>query len=106
MKYADKLEQVIRPIVEGQLRGFIKEHPEILAGVTWYKGAKHDPSTTFVNSIAKRITRDLLCPSSRARMAAALLQGCSDKPSFSAVAPDPAAERAPIAIISDRRAPT
>lgn len=67
----DALEKVIRPIVEGQLRGFVKEHPEILTGATWFKnGAEREQ--TFVGSVAKRIIRDLTCATSRARLAAAL----------------------------------
>jgi hypothetical protein len=27
------LEKIIRPIVEGQIRGFLKEHPGVLIGV-------------------------------------------------------------------------
>jgi hypothetical protein len=98
----DALEKVIRPIVEGQLRGFVKEHPEVLDGVTWYKGDRHDKVTAFVNSIAKRINRDLLCPTSRARMAAALLQSHRDKPSLSAVALVTAAGQPALGVISER----
>lgn len=70
----DPLEAVIRPIVEGQIRGFLKEHPSIVAAVDWYKPRRDDKATTFVNSLSKRITRDLLCPTTRARLAAALLE--------------------------------
>lgn len=69
----DPLERVIRPIVEGQLRGFVKEHPSVLHGVTWYK-PRADKSVTLVNSIAKRVVRDLLAPKSRERIAAALIE--------------------------------
>jgi len=58
---SDKLARIIRPIVEGQIRGFCKEHPGVLNAVDWYKGKKSDKTTTFVNSISKRIVRDLLC---------------------------------------------
>lgn len=70
----DPLERVLRPIVEGQLRGFLKEHPEVLTAVTWYKGKTADPTVTFVGSVAKRIIRDLLSPTTRAKLAAALLE--------------------------------
>lgn len=70
----DKLEKIIRPIVEGQIRGFLKEHPPIVEAVDWYKPRK-DKETTFINSLAKRIVRDLVCPTSRARLAEALLEG-------------------------------
>ena len=67
----DALEKVIRPIVEGQIRGFLKEHPSILPAVDWYKPRK-DKATTFINSLSKRIVRDLLCPTVRARLATAI----------------------------------
>ena len=34
MAITDPLELVVRPIVEGQIRGFAKEHPGVLNGVT------------------------------------------------------------------------
>lgn len=70
----DQLERIIRPIVEGQIRGFLKEHPSIVDAVDWYKPRKDDKATTFINSLAKRIVRDLVCPIVRARMATALLE--------------------------------
>lgn len=68
----DPLERVIRPIVEGQIRGFLKEHPPIVAAVDWYK-PRTDKAATFINSLSKRIVRDLLCPISRARLEAAIM---------------------------------
>lgn len=70
---SDPLERVIRPIVEGQIRGFLKEHPSVLEGVDWYK-PRTDKTTTFVNSLSKRIVRDLTCATSSARLKAALLE--------------------------------
>lgn len=70
----DPLEKIVRPIVEGQIRGFLKEHPEILDRVNWFKPRAHDKTTTFTNSLAKRIVRDLVCASTRARLEAALLE--------------------------------
>jgi hypothetical protein len=75
----DKLEKIIRPIVEGQIRGFLKEHPPIVEAVDWYKPRK-DKETTFINSLAKRIVRDLVCPTSRARLAEALLAAATGAP--------------------------
>lgn len=75
----DKLEKIIRPIVEGQIRGFLKEHPPIVEAVDWYKPRK-DKSVTFTNSLAKRIVRDLTCPTVRARMAEALLELRTEAP--------------------------
>lgn len=68
-----ELERIIRPIVEGQIRGFLKEHPVIVEAVDWYK-PRTDKAQTFVNSLAKRIVRDLTCGTTAARLAAALLE--------------------------------
>lgn len=68
---SDPLERVLRPVVEGQLRSLIRDHPSILTGVDWYQGRK-DKETTFVNSAAKRILRDLLCSDTRVRLVAAI----------------------------------
>lgn len=69
----DALEKIIRPIVEGQIRGFLKEHPKLVEAVDWYKPRK-DKAQTFVGSLSKRIVRDLTCGMSAARLAAALLE--------------------------------
>ena len=69
----DPLEQVIRPIVEGQIRSFTYDHPEVVEAVKWFK-PRDDKRVTFINSVAKRILRDLLCPDTRARLAAALVE--------------------------------
>ncbi len=65
---SDPLEKVIRPIVEGQIRGFATEHPGVLNGVTWYKGKKHGVMATFVGSVSKRVVRDLVCAENRKRI--------------------------------------
>jgi len=83
----DPLEKIIRPIVEGQIRGFLKEHPQILTAVDWYKPRRDDKATTFVNSLAKRIVRDLLCPSTRARLAAVIGGTPTAAPPYSPVEP-------------------
>ncbi len=67
----DDYERIIRAIVEGQIKGFLKEHPEVVKAVDWYK-PRADKTTTFVNSLAKRIVRDLCSPHSRQRVEAAL----------------------------------
>lgn len=69
----DPLERVIRPIVEGQIRSFTYDHPEVLDAVNWYR-RRPDKRVTFVNSIAKRIVRDLVCPTTRAHLVAALVE--------------------------------
>ena len=76
----DDLEKVIRPIVEGQIRGFLKEHPNLIKAVDWYK-PRRDKETTFTNSLAKRIVRDLVCPTVRARLAKALSGTATGSPS-------------------------
>lgn len=76
----DPLEKIIRPIVEGQIRGFLKEHPEVLERVNWFKPRLHDPATTFTNSLAKRIVRDLVCHVTRARLQAVFLEQCAESP--------------------------
>lgn len=67
----DQLEKIIRPIVEGQIRSFTFDHPEVIEVVKWFK-PRSDKRVTFVNSLAKRIVRDLLCPTTRARLVEAL----------------------------------
>lgn len=87
----DPLEKVIRPIVEGQIRGFLKEHPSVVEAVDWYK-PRTDKAVTFINSLSKRIVRDLTCASSSARIRAALLGISTDSAVDSAVA-GPTAEK-------------
>lgn len=75
----DPLEKIIHPIVEGQIRGFLKEHPKLVEAVDWYKPRK-DKATTFTNSLAKRIVRDLTCGTTAARLRKALLEAAADAP--------------------------
>jgi hypothetical protein len=81
---SEALEKIIRPIVEGQIRGFLKEHPALIEAVDWYK-PRTDKATTFVNSLSKRIVRDLVCGTSSARMMEALLEWRAAAPQKSAV---------------------
>jgi hypothetical protein len=76
------LEKIIRPIVEGQIRGFLKEHPSIVAAVDWYKPAttREAKSKVLLNSLAKRIIRDLTCGTNAARLETALLEASPDEP--------------------------
>lgn len=97
----DPLEKIIRPIVEGQIRGFLKEHPGIVDAVDWYKPRK-DRATTFTNSLAKRIVRDLLCANSKARIRAVLLECSAGTSSPSAVEVLGCGERAPLGSITER----
>lgn len=98
---SDELERIIRPIVEGQIRGFIKEHPSILKGVDWYKPST-DKARTLSNSLSKRIVRDLLCPTTRARLVAAVLAPCSEPPPNSSVEPPTAAEAGRLVMVAER----
>lgn len=78
-------EKIVRPIVEGQIRGFLLEHPAIIEAVDWYKPRK-DKSVTFTNSLAKRIVRDLISAHSQARIRAALLESLAgERPKSSVV---------------------
>lgn len=100
------LEKIIRPIVEGQIRGFVKEHPSVLDGVDWYK-PRLDKKTSFVNSLAKRIVRDLCCEQTMARLTVALLEHGPEMPpkagdGFLTVAGKDAVELRPAASDSDR----
>lgn len=80
------LEKIIRPIVEGQIRGFLKEHPSVVEAVDWYKPRKGaDRATTFTNSLAKRIVLDLTCGTTTARLAEALLASSTEAPRKSCV---------------------
>ena len=80
----DALELVLRPIVEGQVRSFANDHPEVIEAVNWYR-RRADRRLTFVNSVSKRILRDLLCPETRMRLMAALVES----PTASAVEAGP-----------------
>lgn len=92
VQITDPLERVIRPIVEGQIRGFAKEHPGVLNGVTWYKGKKQDVFATFVGSVSKRVVRDIICSENRHRIEAAFFEIWENE--RSAVAPPSAADGA------------
>jgi len=98
---SSSVEKIIRPIVEGQIRGFLMEHPEIVKAVDWYKPRK-DKATTFTNSLSKRIVRDLVCAHSEARLRAALLESSTGAQSHSAVEGYYCGERAPLEITVER----
>lgn len=89
----EALDRIIRPIVEGQIRGFIAEHPNILIGVDWYKTPDRDRAKTLCGSLTKRIVRDLTCGSTSARLEAALLALESGALPISTVVSGPAAKR-------------
>jgi hypothetical protein len=47
------------------------DHPEVASAITWFK-RRDDKVETFVNSVSKRIMRDLLCAETRVRLIAAV----------------------------------
>lgn len=68
------VEQVIRPIVEGQIKAFFNDHPDAAGDGSWSK-AKKSPVEKLKNSIAKRIIGELLCEQTRTRLISALGSG-------------------------------
>lgn len=92
------LEKIIRPIVEGQIRGFIKEHPSILKGVDWYK-PRTDKEKTLINSMAKRIVRDLVCGMTSARLEAVFVAPPTATQPISAVECIAAPKRPTLALV-------
>lgn len=59
-------EQLVKTIVEGQIRSFINDHPEVL---TEWRGTGAEG---LKNSIAKRILGDLTCETTIERLKLAL----------------------------------
>lgn len=76
----DKLLKIIAPIVEGQIRSFINDHPSVAEGVNW-KFSHKNKADALISSLAKRITRDLCCDQNRARLKAVLLELGADNAS-------------------------
>ena len=76
-KKLDPLDHVIRPIVRGQIRCFIAAHPAILTGVDWVE-RDAERAHALTASLTKRIANDLLCPTTRARLGAALEHSAAD----------------------------
>lgn len=66
------IEHIIRPIVMGQLIGFIKEHPSLLDCVNWFR-PNLNKEEVFANSAGKRIILDLISDQTVARLREALL---------------------------------
>lgn len=95
------LERIIRPIVEGQIRGFLKEHPKIIEAVDWYWAKDRDPAKSFVGSLAKRIVRDLTCGSTPARLEKAILARGPGTPDKVGCGTPTAADRGDLGISSE-----
>lgn len=86
----DRVRQIIGPIVEGQIREFIRAHPSILDGVNWFKPNRtnDDRNTSLVNSLTKRIVGDLGSATTQKRLKQAMDRPQSESPSFP-TQPDP-----------------
>ena len=72
----DELARIIRPIVEGQIRSFLNDHPVIAEAVDW-RFSQSNKKEALVGSIGKRINRDLLSDHTRQRIAS-VLHVCRD----------------------------
>lgn len=71
----DPLERVIRPIVEGQIKSFFNDYPKIAEAKLGKRFGKTVPLREFATgSLSKRIVLDLLCPQTRMRLEAAVMQ--------------------------------
>jgi hypothetical protein len=68
------LAAVIKPIVEGQIRSYLNDHPEIAEAYAGKRRPGLSKREALVNSIAKRISNDLLCAHTHARIKQAVLE--------------------------------
>lgn len=75
------LARIVRPIVEGQLRSYFNDHPEIADAYAGKRRPGKSKVDALVDSIGKRISNDLTCAGTGARLRAALLEPSSDAPS-------------------------
>ena len=75
-----RVEKIVRPIVQGQIRSFLNDHPEITGGCTRHVAVGKAAPDWIVDSLAKRIVRDLACGNTVARLEAALLEFQLDSP--------------------------
>lgn len=94
---SEALEKIIRPIVEGQIRGFLQEHPSIVEAVDWYKNGA-EKYNSLVGSLSKRILCDLLCGQSTSRIRDAVLARTTEPHQISPVALGTAVSEAPLAV--------
>jgi hypothetical protein len=69
------LERIIRPIVEGQIRSFLHDHPEVADGWAGKLPDGKSKAMAVKDSLAKRIVRDLVCPETRMRLGREILEG-------------------------------
>lgn len=68
------LDAIIKPIVEGQIRSYLNDHPEIAEAYIGKRRPGLSKREALVNSIAKRISNDLLCAHTRERIKQAVLE--------------------------------
>lgn len=79
----DELERIIRRTVEGQIKCFLTAHPEVSEAWTG-KTTHKTKQQAVIDSLSKRISRDLTSPDKRRQMKRALDGGPETTP------PDPA----------------
>lgn len=72
-----KLKLILKKRIEGQIKTFIKAHPDILLGVPWRHSGTKDEA--LVNSLTKRILNDLVCDQSVIQIRSSL-KFCDDEP--------------------------
>lgn len=68
----DRLARIIIPIVEGQIGSFLKDHPEMAACYAVKVLRGKTKAQMLTDSIAKRISRQLLCSQVRGWLTSAL----------------------------------
>ena len=88
------LTRVIKPIVEGQIMSFLHDHPGVARSWRGKLANGKTQAQAIRDSLAKRITRDLLCEISVARLRAAILEGITGAPPGDGVEPADASSAA------------
>jgi hypothetical protein len=67
-KPADSYEKIISRIVEGQIKSFLHAHPEVAEGWAGKRSPGKTKAMAVTDSLAKRITRELISPQVRAQI--------------------------------------
>lgn len=67
-------DKMIRRRVEGQIRSFLNDHPEILdtGTTTWKCPPNKTRNQQLMDSIAKRVVLELICPDTKKKLMDAL----------------------------------
>lgn len=76
----DDFRRIVSRIVEGQIRSYLSDHPEIAEAYAGKRREGLSKKEALVNSIAKRITNDLACATTSARLKAAILEPFTESP--------------------------